>query len=494
MIAADALPDTCGGNYFYNRETQECQACSECDDQSVASPCSAVRDVVCSGSESELSRSWSGEVSLIRGGQSVGMSLYIRGGHDDPLVSCEEGSIVLHRHGLVWVDLNLAVRHECRSYVQASLSFNSSEDGGRELSGVRLEQREGRSVQSVTMSGVTAVDPGHALSMFLRSSSDHCGTESEKVALQTGLMNPVSLLWISHDTGAVAMTAQTMASAHYHTNHRLSFRTSFVSDPYMVTLSHDNHCVRFTERGTVQFILRQALYSIGHACVSEGFFLVAHVNRNNTGSELTRVFKPGVHYRDTSVSLSAVVSVSAGDALSFEMLASAQCSVRYFGDDSGISVLSLLWIPSAVSSAVSAVVSERGLPPGAARNKPLFFRQTSQAAGRVELADTHTKNEHRNFIFRDGGSASVSLELKLIHSCSSIQLTLLQEGSPPRPLARQVAGSMPEGSEWANVGLRTSFRVKNGTEVYATLDCVRGRLNQIDQNAGSNIFILWTAA
>lgn len=485
----------CGHSYFYNSDLQECQTCSECDPHTVASPCSAVRDTVCSSSsETRLSLSWSGEVSLVQGSEFPNRQLRIQGHSDGALVSCANNWLVLHQHGLVWVDYNLSLRHGCRSFVQAGLRLNSSEDGGRDLSGMRMEQREGKSLQSISVTGVTIVDPGHMLSLFLKSTSNLCNAENEKVHLQSGLVSPFSLLWLSHDTGAIAMTAQTMVSAHFHSNYRPSFRTSSISDPYMVTLSHDNRGVRFTEKGTVKFVFQQAIYSMGQACVAEGFFLLAYVNRNGSSVELTRVFKPGVHYRDMSISLSATTAVNSGDTLTFEILAPAQCNVRYFCDDSGISMLSLMWIPSSVSSAVSATVSKRGLPFGAVRNKPLFFHQKSPTVAQVELVSMNKQHAHRNFIFREAGTASVALDLRLIHSCSVIELALVQQGASPVVLARQLGGQMPEGSEWASLGLRVSFPVQNGTEVYVTVDCVRGRLNQISHDAGSNISILWIAA
>lgn len=495
MSAKDAAAGVCGHSYFYNSELQECQACSECDAQTAVFPCSALRDAVCStSSETRLSLSWSGEVSLVQGSEFPNMQMRIQGHSDGALVSCTNDWLVLHQHGLVWIDHNLAVRHGCRSFVQAGLRLNSSEDGGRDLSGVRMEQREGKSLQSASVTGVTVVDPGHMLSLFLKSTSSHCNTENEKVHLQSGLVAPFSLLWLSHDTGAVAMTAQTVVSAHFHSNYRPTFRATSISDPYMATLSHDNRGVRFTEKGTVKFVFQQAVYSMGQACISEGFFLLAYVNRNGSSVELTRVFKPGVHYRDTSISLSATAAVDAGDTLSFEILAPAQCSVRYFCDDSGISMLSLMWIPSSVSSALSATVSKRGLPFGAVRNKPLFFHQTSPAVAQLALASTNKQHAHRNFIFREAGTASVALDLRLIHSCSTIELNLVQQGATPTVLARQLGGQMPEGSEWASLGLRVSFPVQNGTEVHVAVDCVRGRLNQIAHDAGSSISILWIGA
>lgn len=499
MSLKEAAAGMCGHAYFYSAELQECQACSECDSQSVVSPCMPMSDAVCASlSDNRLSISWSGDVTLAQGSEFPNVELHIQGNSDESLIDSTSGQLAFHQHGLVWVDHNLALRHGCRSFIQVCLRLNGSEEGGRDLSGVRVEQREGKSLQSVSVSGASAVEPGHVLSLFLKSASHHCSPDNERVHLELSLVSPFSLLWLSHDTGAVAMTAQAVASAHFHTNYRPTFHTSVVSDPYIVSLTQDNRGVRFTEKGTVKFVLQQAIYSMGQACVSEGFYLLAHVNHNGSSTELTRIFKPGVHYRDTSISMSAAATVDAGDTLSFEIHAPAQCNVRYFGDDSGISMLSLLWIPSAVSCSMSAAISSKGLPFGAVRNKALLFRQTSPSVPQVELAGTGHQHPHRNFIFKEAGTASVALDLRLIHSCSMIKFSLLkqarQQGAQPTALARQVGGQMPDGSEWATAGLRASFPVHNGTEVFATVDCVRGRLNQIATNVGSIMTILWTAA
>ncbi|KAG9273663.1 hypothetical protein AMEX_G10398 [Astyanax mexicanus] len=499
LSVKDAADGVCGHAYFYNLELQECQACSECDSQSEVSPCTAMSDTVCtSPSDTGLSIAWSGDVALAPDGEFPNMELHIQGNSDGSLVSSSSGQLVFHQHGLVWVDQNLALRHGCRSFVQVCLRLNASEEGGRDLSGIRVEQREGKSLQSISLSAASTVEPGQVLSLFLKSASHHCNPDNEKVHLETSLVSPFSLLWLSHDTGAVAMTAQAVASAHFHTNYRPTFRTSSISDPYIVSLTHDSRGVRFTERGTVKFVLQQAVYSMGQACVSEGFYLSAFVNHNGSSVELTRVFKPGVHYRDSSITLSSAAPVDAGDTLSFEIQAPAQCNVRYFGDDSGISMLSLVWIPSVVSSSISATISSKGLPFGAVRNKALLFRQTSPSVAQVDLAGAGHHHPHRNFIFKEAGTASVALDLRLIHSCSLIKLSLLKQakhqGAQSTALAQQAGGQMPEGSEWATVGLRVSFPVNNGTEVFATVDCVRGRLNQIAHDVGSSISILWTAA
>lgn len=361
------------------------------------------------------------------------------------------------------------------------------------------------------MSVALEVEPNHTLSLFLRSPNQHCNQSRDLLAFDLGGPT-LSLLWLSHDTGAVAMTAHMTASAaHYQTSYRPSFRVAEVSDPYMLALGHDGRGVRFTEAGVVKFVVQQALYAMGHTCVREGFSLVAYVTRNGSSGEVARAFKPGVNYRDTSVTLSGAARVEAGDSLSFELLSPGQCSVRYFGDSSGVSILSVVWIPPAVANVLSARVARTGLPSGAVRNKALLFQhfdadpEGSPSPGRqVRLARTGDTHPGRNFIFGEDGTANVALTLKLIHSCNVVKLTLHRQDPGAQrghsrleggtaPLAQQVSGHMPEGSEWASVGLRTSFSVQNGTAIYVTLDCVRGRINQIGQESGPNISILWVA-
>ncbi|XP_028329490.1 uncharacterized protein LOC114479808 [Gouania willdenowi] len=521
MIERDANSGMCGHGYFFSLNMEECQACSECDGERVASPCTFTTDTICSGPAADgtfgdgaLSMSWAGDVSLLGVKENnlvhgfSSLQLHIKGRGDGSLVSVEEGRLVYRLHGLVWLDENLSVNHGCRSFIQLCLRMNNTDASeGRDVSGVRVEQREQRTLQSATISGVAEVAPGHIMSLHLRSASNPCNQSNEGLKVYNPSAHPLSLLWLSHDTGAVAMTAQAVLSAHYHTNYRPVFRTISTSDPYVVGLTHDGRGIRFAESGTVRFVFQQALYSMGQMCVSEGFQIVAYLNHNATSKELFRAFKPGVHYRDTSLSLSGVAQVSSGDMLGFEITSPAQCNVRYFGDETGISILSLVWIPSAISSSLSASLASTGLPSGAVRNKPLFFHQTSPQVSQIRLLAKGSVDQGRDLVFKESGTASLALDLKVIHSCSLIRLTLFRrsdaagsgsgrdvEAQRPVPLVQQVAGQMAEGTQWASVALRASFQVHNGTAVFFTLDCVRGRINQLSHQSGSGMSVLWVAS
>lgn len=518
MTEREAALGMCGHGYFFNSDMDECQACYECDGEAVLSPCTFTTDAICSGPAAPgvtaLSLSWAGDVSLPGAkGRNLGhffqsVQLHILGRVDAGLVSPEDGRLVLRQHGLVWLDENLSVKHSCRSFIQVCLRLNETDSSeGRDISGVRVEQQDLRSLQSVSISSVAEIAPGHMISLFIQSASQHCNGTGEGVQLFDHSAAAFSFLWLSHDTGAVAMTAQAMMSVQYHTNYRPVFRTTSTSDPYVVALTHDGRGIRFAESGTVRFVFQQALYSMGEACVSEGFQLLAYLNHNRTGMELCRTFKPGVHYRDTSISLSGASAVAPGDTLAFEILTPAQCNVRFFGDETGISALSLVWVPSALSSSLSASVSNTGLLSGAVRNKPLFFRQTSAAVSQMELLGKGSTDQRRDFVFKESGTANLALDLKLIHSCNLFKVTLQKRGDPEGsgghreaegvrhvPLAQQVGGQMPDGSRYARVSLRASFQVHNGTAVFITLDCVRGRVNQISHQTGSAVSILWVAA
>lgn len=494
----------CGHEYFYNQELQECQACSDCDGEPVTVPCTAISDAVCGQpSESRLSHSWAANVAVPSARTSgthifPGLELNIKGKESSDLLSNEAGLVKFLQHGLVWLDHNFAIKHSCRNFLQVGMRLNGSqEEEGQDLSGVRIEQPDGKYFQGVSVSSGVEVEPNHTFSLLLKSPNQHCN-QSKDLNFYHITAPSLSLLWLSHDTGAVAMTAQMSLLAHYQTSYRPTFRINSVSDPYMISLTHDSRGVRFTESGVVKFVLQQALYSMGHTCIREGFSLIAYTNQNGTGQEVIQSFKTGVNYRDTSITLSGAVSVDSGDTLSFEITSPSQCNIRYFGDSTGISMLSLIWIPSAVSSALTATVSRTGLPSGAVRNKPLFFQQVSADMPQVHLARSGEPNSRKNFIFHEKGTVNIALNLKLIHSCNIIKLTLqrvevLGRGGQAGPVAQQVSGYMPEGSEWASIGLRASFQVQNGTAVYVTLDCVRGRVNQITHEGGTNVSILWVA-
>ncbi|XP_049421694.1 uncharacterized protein nell3 isoform X2 [Epinephelus fuscoguttatus] len=498
----EAVMGLCGHDYFFNQELQECQACSDCDGEPVSEPCTAISDAVCGQpSESQLSQSWRGNVAVPSAKTSgthifPGLQLNIRGKERIDLLSNDAGQVTFLQHGLVWLDHNFAIKHSCRNFLQVGMRLNGSqEEEGQDLSGVRIEQPDGKYFQGVSVSSGVEVEPNHTFTLLLKSPNQHCN-QSKDIHLYDIATPSFSLLWLSHDTGAVAMTAQMSLLAHYQTSYRPTFRMTSVSDPYMIILTHDNRGVRFTESGVVKFVLQQALYSMGHTCIREGFSLIAYTNHNGTGQEAMQAFKTGVNYRDTSITLSGAVSIETGDTLSFEITTPSQCNIRYFGDSTGISMLSLIWIPSAVSSALTATVSRTGLPFGAVRNKPLSFQQISLGTPQVHLARSGEPNSRKNFIFHEKGTANVALNLKLIHSCNIVKLTLQQvggQGGQAGPVAQQVSGYMPEGSEWASIGLRASFPVQNGTAVYVTLDCIRGRVNQIKHEGGTNISILWVA-
>lgn len=424
-----------------------------------------------------------------------GIELNFQGKEGNNLLYNHNNYLNFQQHGLLWTDYNFALKHSCRNFLQVGMRMNGSEEEGHDLSGVRIEQPERKFLQGVVVSAAVEVEPNHTLALVLKSPNQYCNQSKDLQVYELG-GSSFSVLWLSHDTGAVAMTAQMSTAAQYHSNYRPTFRIATVSDPYIVALTSDNRGVRFTESGVVKFVLQQAIYSMGHTCVREGFSLIAYVNQNGTNQEVIRSFKSGVNYRDTSITLSGCTMVRNGDWLNFEILAPSQCNVRYFSDSSGISMLSLMWIPSAVSSSLRATVSRTGLPLGAVRNKPLFFRQISPNTDQMRLAGSSEQYAQRNFVFSEAGVANVAINLKLIHSCSVVKLTLYRQdkGAQAKPLAQQVGGQMPEGSEWASVGLRTSFDIQNGTAVYVSVDCVRGRINQITHEGDTNISILWVAS
>ncbi|KAI7792488.1 uncharacterized protein nell3 [Triplophysa rosa] len=491
----------CGHDYFYNQELQECQACSDCDGEPFASPCTSIRDAVCGTvSENTLSRSWAASIAIPPTKSKTtsiypGIQLNFHGKEGNNLLYNHKDYLNFQQHGLLWTDYNFALKHSCRNFLQVGMRMNGSEEEGHDLSGVRIEQPERKFLQGVAVSAAVEVEPNHTLALVLKSPNQYCNQSKDLQVYELG-GSSFSLLWLSHDTGAVAMTAQMSTTAHYHSNYRPTFRIATVSDPYIVALTPDNRGVRFMESGVVKFVLQQAIYSMGHTCVREGFSLIAYINQNGTNQEVIRSFKSGVNYRDTSITLSGCTRVSNGDWLNFEILAPSQCNIRYFGDSSGISMLSLMWIPTAVSSSLRATVSRTGLPLGAVRNKPLFFRQISPNTDQMRLAGSSEPCAQRNFVFSEAGVANVALNLKLIHSCSVVKLTLHRQdkGAQAISLAQQVGGQMPEGSEWASVGLRTSFDVQNDTAVYVSVDCVRGRINQITHEGDTNISILWVSS
>lgn len=154
MSEREASAGLCGRNYFYNQELQECQACSDCDGAPIALPCTTTSDAVCGAlSDNRLSQVWSAASSLpsakSKAGQQIfpGLQLSVHGGEASDLLSSQDGRLTLKQHGLLWVDLNLAVKHSCRNYLQVGVRLNGSEEEVQELSSVRLEQPERKRFQ-----------------------------------------------------------------------------------------------------------------------------------------------------------------------------------------------------------------------------------------------------------------------------------------------------------------------------------------------------------
>ncbi|XP_070582378.1 uncharacterized protein [Erythrolamprus reginae] len=497
MAEKEAALGLCGEEYFFNKEQQECQACLVCDDGEVILPCSLVHDRVCSTAAlAILSATWAADSVLPLPGSSQiypGLNLEFKEKQGCGVGTLENDRLVFKDHGLIWVDFNFAVKHNCRNFLHLSLKSKDGEET-YELSGVRIEQPEGKIFQSASVSSAAEVEPSQTLSIFLKSPNQFCN-QSKDLDIYS-LQTPLSLFWLSHDTGAVAMNAQVMAAVHYQTNYQPTFKFVSLSDSYMLTLSQDGRAIKFTEMGVVKFVFQQALYSMGHICVHEGFNMVVYLDKNGTNAEMMRVYKSGVNYRDTSISVSGATKVSAGDLMSFEILSPAQSSVCYFGDSSGISALSLLWLPSAISTALSARISVIRLPTGAVRNKVLDFAPVSTYEKQIYLISTG-QFAQKCFVFTERGIASIVFTLKLIHSCNTLRVTLNQQISDNAPLniiAQQIGGHIPEGSLWTSVSLRSSFKVHNGTMISVSLDCVRGRINHIAQEYGTSLSILWISS
>ncbi|TNM96475.1 hypothetical protein fugu_016136 [Takifugu bimaculatus] len=204
----------CGRDYFYNRELQECQACSDCDGEPVSAPCTPTGDAVCAApSETRLSRAWATHVAVPPARTSgahifPGLQMDIQGAGPRDLLSVEAGRLAFRQHGLVWLDQNFAVRHSCRNFLQVGLRLDGSqEDEGRDLSGVRIEQPDGKFFQGASVSACVEVEPDQAVALVLRSPNQHCN-QSTDLQVPDVAAPSFSLLWLSHDTGAVAMTAQ----------------------------------------------------------------------------------------------------------------------------------------------------------------------------------------------------------------------------------------------------------------------------------------------
>ncbi|XP_061436757.1 uncharacterized protein LOC133361778 [Lethenteron reissneri] len=462
----------CADGYYLGYETGECQACSGCPDGLMLSPCTTDADTSCLPGPGKLAAAWVGSVELppprdrpanlselMPGGEGIALRVAPTRETESLLgfaqIQVVGGrSVAFGQHGLVWADLNVAAKHSCRGFLQVSLRLNRSGGHRDELVAARIEPTEDdkRFRRSASLSSTAELEPGHQFSVYLRSPGQPCERSGGEYAHPDLLPGSLSFLWLSHDTGAVSLHAHTNTAAHYNSNYRPSFKVSQVSDPYVITVNHDCAAFTFSEAGVVKFAYRQALYSVGHGCIRDGYSLGVHVSRNGSAGE--------------------------------------SGSVRLFGDASGVSVASLLWVPGSAAAVLSAALDKSGVGTGAVRNKALRFRTVAAPDGAFRLAAA--------------GAVSVSFHLRLIHSCETVRLSLrglqsepplqLQGRGPVAPLLQQVAGRVMEGSQWSTISLRGSLSVEADATLFFTLDCSRGRINNIFHHQGSHLFMMWISA
>ncbi|XP_032831529.2 uncharacterized protein LOC116954808 [Petromyzon marinus] len=518
----------CADGYYLGYETGECQACSGCPDGLMLSPCTTDADTSCLPGPGKLAAAWVGSVELpppprdraanlselMPGGEGIALRVAPTRETESLLgfaqIQVVGGrSVAFGQHGLVWADLNVAAKHSCRGFLQVSLRLNRSGGHRDELVAARIEPTEDdkRFRRSASLSSTAELEPGHQFSVYLRSPGQPCERSGGEYAHPDLLPGSLSFLWLSHDTGAVSLHAHTNTAAHYNSNYRPSFKVSQVSDPYVITANHDCATFIFSEAGVVKFAYRQALYSVGHGCIRDGYSLGVHVSRNGSAGEseeVTRVYFPGVTYRDTAVSAAGAVEVRAGDQLSFDVATSQHCSVRLFGDASGVSVASLLWVPRSAAAVLSAALDKSGVGTGAVRNKALRFRTVAAPDGGQVLLETEGRHSGQRFRLAAAGVVSVSFHLRLIHSCETVRLSLrglqsepplqLQGRGPVAPLLQQVGGRVMEGSQWSTISLRGSLSVEADATLFFTLDCSRGRINNIFHHQGSHLFMMWISA
>ncbi|CAN0384183.1 unnamed protein product, partial [Lampetra planeri] len=517
----------CADGYYLGYETGECQACSGCPDGLMLSPCTTDADTSCLPGPGKLAAAWVGSVELppprdrpanlselMPGGEGIALRVAPTRETESLLgfaqIQVVGGrSVAFGQHGLVWADLNVAAKHSCRGFLQVSLRLNRSGGHRDELVAARIEPTEDdkRFRRSASLSSTAELEPGHQFSVYLRSPGQPCERSGGEYAHPDLLPGSLSFLWLSHDTGAVSLHAHTNTAAHYNSNYRPSFKVSQVSDPYVITVNHDCAAFTFSEAGVVKFAYRQALYSVGHGCIRDGYSLGVHVSRNGSAGEseeVTRVYFPGVTYRDTAVSAAGAVEVRAGDQLSFDVATSQHCSVRLFGDASGVSVASLLWVPGSAAAVLSAALDKSGVGTGAVRNKALRFRTVAAPDGGQVLLESEGRHSGQRFRLAAAGAVSVSFHLRLIHSCETVRLSLrglqsepplqLQGRGPVAPLLQQVAGRVMEGSQWSTISLRGSLSVEADATLFFTLDCSRGRINNIFHHQGSHLFMMWISA
>ncbi|XP_039251695.2 uncharacterized protein LOC120329222 isoform X1 [Styela clava] len=539
---------SCIDNYYFNRRSSQCEQCSTCTTlQHIIVPCSKFSDVICRTEDMEQQTDvWKGglkkpnkylkNVEDLNAGFSlvysdisennqtiIEITKHRRKASRNPTNTYKKdfkNVLNLSKHGIIWMELNMAIRHSCRSYVQVtyhisngaeSVSSNGKETavldrsaGGKveqdksqkSLAATRIEHSSGDRYKFIDLGAVAEVEPGQNIWVTLHSAHQGCAafpSKHDQYALRSiapsQRSGPFSVLWLSHDTGAVAFRATMKTNSAFSTLYA-QFSQDYASDLHVVNLDQDGRYFVFNEDGVVLAKYHQALYTIGDSCTEHGYSMVANIERRDgeSGETLVKSHKAGVSYTDNAMSLTLLTAVADGDRISLDLISPARCQVRHMSD-LNLGVVNLLWIPRHSSASLIARLDHRDEIQGSVKSKALKFVETQNTnPAKLNLVATSY------FEFKEAGRVYINYVTRTIHSCDYLKVSVhyIGNSSPslkPVEIVHQVLGDT--AGHWDGISLGGSHTVEAGSRCYVTMTCVRGRIDDMSYGEWSTLSILW---
>ncbi|CAH1248487.1 Hypp8165 [Branchiostoma lanceolatum] len=486
----------CGPNQFYNRYTEQCQKCRRCmgDGSRTIVPCHLVSDTLCSPpvpnlfSALYLSEVRNNSYTNLPGGDKLKLRP-IRSSNDsyfsrDPSYQ----NIILEKAGFTLVDINYALKHTCANYMQLSVDWDGVPEAG-----TRLKQTVGRYYQSSTVSTAMAVTPGETLGVEIRSNNRECFPPGDRAPTQlkevadVDRSGPLSILWLSHKTGAALLKAF-MQQATYEGSWRVDFELQSISDPYMLQLKSSNF-ISFRREGNVRFSFHQSMYLQGLACSGpEGVVMVPKLLHRGGGTvKLLQHMNVGVNMQYMTLVTGSAVPVQAGDRLFMEIESARDCTMYFLGSDSGIGGLNVLWLPHKKSAVLMGELYNNGQLEGVAQRQVLRFTEKNNTDPAVLKL-----NKNGRVTFLKPGRVNVNYHQNIIHSCDYASITAYYQGlaiADPVPFMQQVLGNTNAKAE--GIYLSGSYDVEEGSQIYLQMTCKRGRINGVGEGHFSTLSVLW---
>ncbi|XP_035663800.1 uncharacterized protein LOC118407433 [Branchiostoma floridae] len=492
----------CPKDSYFDLKTKKCESCSVCTEgiSFLYLPCGVVNDSVCTPSVgATLSSLWMGKIndpSLVTRAENLanGIKVDLNSFHSQNNSYFQnmprKGMVKFRKHGFVTVTFNFAARHSCNDFLQ--FGVRTSELGG--LAAARLTELSGKYFQGSTISTTVEVDPQDELSLDVKSGTYYCFKNSNDARYSTtfeeiaadNLAGPMSLLWLSHESAAVFLRAETRQTT-YETGWRATFNMKETSDHYILRLDSYTY-FNIREGGNLRFSFMQAYFLSGQACRSNGLVVIPKLlKRDGQVIDLFENYQRGVPLQYNSILTAGSVPVEYNDKLFFDVETARSCKMYFYGNNEGVGTVSLLWVPFRQSALYAGMLVNGEDLFGVGEETQLRFQE-------VNNTDTRTLRQLRNgkLKFKRSGRILVDYHGVLMHSCAYAKVTVYYENRPgatPIPFAQQVQGKTD--SEKEGLVLSGAYTVKANSRIYLTLTCAEGRVNEVFNGRVNAVSVLW---